>query len=511
MTQHRKHDVAKRWGIFAAVAMALFAAIWLGWSLLNHQDVIPGIGPLQTNTTVTVGLRQAPASLDIRAQDGHAIDQALLGNVYETLVQRNQNNELEPGLAKTWNISKDALTYTFTLHSNLHFSNGNRLDAADVVWSLQQAIRHHYTGWNELGSLKSVQNPDPSTVVIALAKPNPTLLRALSWRPGIVYDSQSDIDYGDQALGSGPFIVSGYEAGRSITLKRNDSYWSGSAASSQVTLRYFSDDASLIKALHDGSVNMAVPSNPDLETSVDEDPTLKVVDGMSTSKVLLAYNGGTDSIFSDLHVRQATRYIIDSTALMRTQADAAQQLGGPISPLEPGYENLTGLFPYDVAKAQSMFSYFSTHYLGTLVFVVPQRYQSLGEAVTQQLQAHSRFNVQMQVVDDATLKSRMATGDYTMALLTMDGTDDAGLFADPKSPLRYENGAAQQQYAKAMAATSDSSYRKGMQAFARTVSQDAASDWLYTRKSRIVAKVKLSGYPKNMVDQLLLLKDLLTR
>jgi ABC-type transport system substrate-binding protein len=103
-----------------------------------------------------------------------------------------------------------------------------------------------------------------------------------------------------------------------------------------------------------------------------------------------------------------------------------------------------------------------------------------------------------------------------VALLTMDGTaidgtDDAEYFADTKSPLRYENGAAQQQYAKAMAATNDDDYREGMKAYARIVSQDAASDWLYTRKSRVIVKTKLAGYPRNMVDQLLPLKDLLPR
>lgn len=115
MTRHSRYDAAKRWGIFVAIAAALFASLWIAWSALDSPSFLPGINPLQRNTTVTVGLRQAPASLDIRKQSGHAVEQALLGNVYETLVQRNQDNQLEPGLASQWKVSKDALTYTLTL------------------------------------------------------------------------------------------------------------------------------------------------------------------------------------------------------------------------------------------------------------------------------------------------------------------------------------------------------------------------------------------------------------
>ena len=57
--------------------------------------------------------------------------------------------------------------------------------------SLQQAITQKYAGVDDLGDLKSVTNPNDSTVVITLAQTNPTLLRALSGRLGIVYDSEA--------------------------------------------------------------------------------------------------------------------------------------------------------------------------------------------------------------------------------------------------------------------------------------------------------------------------------
>lgn len=507
----RKNATVIRWLVFLAVAVALLAALWTAWTIATRHHAIPGIDSLQSDTTVTIGLPQAPQSLDIRTQAGDAVDQILLGNVYETLVSRNQENKLEPGLAKSWDISKDGLTYTFTLRNNVSFSDGHKLDSTDVVWSLEQIIKNKYLGSEQLNNIKSVQNPNTTTVVIELMNPNPRLLRALSGRAGIVYDSQTNIHYQTQAMGSGPFTVENYAANASLTLKRNDSYWGKQALSSQITVRYFSDDQAMEQGLKNGDIQMAIPLSQDLVGKLASYPSLKVIDGSTTSKVVLAFNNNTNSIFSDQQVRQATRYLIDNFTLLKSQSDAASLLGGPISALEPGYEDLTDLFPFNKSKAQSLLSYFSESYLGSIVFLVPSQYQSLGNLITTQLESNGRFTVQMQIVDNTTMNNRLKEGDYTLALTDMDGTDDAGAFADPNSIFHYDNGEAQQLYASAISATNDKDYQDRMRAFAKAVSQDAASDWLYVKKNQIVVKTKLEGYPKNMTSTMLPLTNLIMK
>mgnify|MGYP000621072838 CR=1 FL=1 len=69
--------------------------------------------------TVTIGLKLAPVSLDIRHQSGSAIEQVLVGNVYEGLLSRDSDNKVQPGLAKSWDISNDGTTYTFHLNENI--------------------------------------------------------------------------------------------------------------------------------------------------------------------------------------------------------------------------------------------------------------------------------------------------------------------------------------------------------------------------------------------------------
>lgn len=510
MTQHRRHG-ARQWIVFLAVLLSLLASAWVVWSLSSHRDVIPGTNAIQSDATVTVGLRTPPQSLDIRTHDDAPAKQALLGNVYETITSLSSHNQVRPGLASSWKVSDDGLVYTFTIRSNDVFSNGHPLDASDAVWSLQQAVNAKHPGYDQLGNLKSVANPNTNTLVITLGAPNPRLLRTLSSPVGIVFDPRANVDYATDAVGSGPFVISDYVPGSSITLKRNTRYPGTAAASSQVTLRYFQSDAALFKALHTDDIQMALPRTADIQSALNGDPTLKIAQGPSTTKVFIGYNTDSSSIYSDQRVRQATRYLIDAKAAVASQHDVATLLGGPIGTLEPGYEDLTGLFPHDAAKARSMLSYFSTRYLGTVVFLVPEEYQDLGNAIADQLQSDGPFTVQVQVVDHATLQQRLHEGKYTIALMTTGGsagTNDASTFADADSVFRYTNADAQRQYAEALAATNNADYENRLKAYAKTVSRDAAADWLYEKEDRILVKAKLHGYESAMSDERLALQQL---
>lgn len=149
--------------------------------MLQHRNIVDDLGIESFPTArVTVGISDMPQSLDVRASSSAAAERLLIDNVYETLVTVDQQNQLKPGLATKWDVSKDGLTYTLTIASNVTFSNGHTLDSADVVWSLQQAVTNKYADVDQLGELKSITNPDAHTVIIKLTQPNPTLLRALS-------------------------------------------------------------------------------------------------------------------------------------------------------------------------------------------------------------------------------------------------------------------------------------------------------------------------------------------
>ena len=498
--QHSKRDNTwSKWGIFLGVAVALGALVVVGWTFMQNRFQ-PGSS---LDADVTIGIDDMPQSLDIRSDSSAAAERLLVDNVYETLVTIDQDNKLQPGLATSWKTSDDGLTVTLTLQSGVTFSNGHTLDASDAVWSLQQNVTNKVADVDELGDLASVANPNATTVVITLAKPNPTLLRALSGRLGIVYDSESSsADYQRKAIGSGPFTVADFQPGHSLKLARSDTYHGTKAASNVVEFyailrRRCAQQGPDRRQSRYGGTGFRLRRPPVLNGK----DGLTVKEGATTDKVLLAYNNGTDSLLSDEQARKAFRYQIDAAGIASAQPDAAGALGGPISLLEPGYEDLTGLYPHDENQAGQMFSYFGAQYLTTVNLVVPEEYRSLAETIKQQIERQPRPTVNLEVLSDEDYAKRIKDGKWELTVMSMDGTDDAGIFADPDSMFHYDHTEAQQAYADARAATNDADYEARMKAYARLISEDAASDWLYTRKCFTVASTKVSGYPTSMINR----------
>ena len=494
---------ATRWLIFFGVAIVLSVLLWLGLSLTGRKNPITSFGTLVSDSSVTVGIEgNAPKSLDIRTEQGTAVEQALLGNVYETLVSRSETNKLQPGIASSWQASDDGLTYTFTLNGGMTFANGHKLDSSDVVWSLQNAVNNHYVGADQLGDLKEITNPNANTIVIALNQPNPRLLRALSGRAGIVYDEESKANYSKKSVGSGPFTVASMSKSQ-IVLQRNDSYWGTKAAASQITLYYYASEDSLVSAMEAKKISMALPLSASAADELNQQSGINSDSGISFDKVMLAFNNDNNSPFSDEQIRKMTRYAIDAQSIAKNAPDAYSPLGGPISPLEDGYEDLSELFPYNLEQGQQMRSYFGASYIADIDLLVPKKYEQIGNTVKSAIE-QLNIGVNLEVLDSAAqVTERMNAGTYNVALTTMSGENDASVFTDGQSMFHFENGDAQQAYADAMAATNDNDYQARMRDYARAVSENAASDWLYTRKNFIAVSDQLQGYPKNLTDRLL--------
>ncbi|MEZ5164497.1 MAG: ABC transporter substrate-binding protein [Bifidobacterium adolescentis] len=130
-----------RWLIFFGVAIMLSVMTWLGWSLTNRKNPITSFTTLVSDSSVAIGIQgSAPESLDIRTEQGHRAGAgAARKRTKPCVTQRNQQTAA-PSIAKSWQISDDGLTYTFTLNSNVTFSNGHKLGL--VRRALVAAKRH---------------------------------------------------------------------------------------------------------------------------------------------------------------------------------------------------------------------------------------------------------------------------------------------------------------------------------------------------------------------------------
>lgn len=491
-----------KWGIIiaAVVAIAIIVGVVAIFNGRNAQQ------SANKADTVTIGLKLAPPSLDIRRQSGSAIEQVLIGNVYEGLVSRDSDNAVQPGLAKSWDISTDGTTYTFHLNRNMTFSNGDVLDADDVAWSINQLKEKQYYNANQVESLSKAEALDANTVRITLSSPDSNLLWYLTGRPGLVFDKDATYNAKTQAVGSGPYTVESFDSASKMVLKANPKYW-GTAhkpATQHVVIDFITDDNAAVNALKSGDVDVLSPVNATLAKSLDTN-TYHVSASDGSDKFVLAFNCANKKL-ADKRVRQAIRYGINHKEIIASRGGVDTALGGPIPSVDPGYEDLTGLYPYDVAKAKNLMAQagYSTDHPLELTLTYANTYGTeLGDQLKSQL-AKIGIDLNINYVEFSTwLQDVHANGDYELSLVDHAESHDFYKWTTPEYYYHYDNRNVQALYAKALAATDEKESDEYLKQAAKTVSEDAPADWLFGYRVTVAYNKGIKGFPDKLSQTVL--------
>ncbi len=504
-----KHKLVNGWVFTVVVLIFVFVgALFASQKLNNSQS---STGAMQ-HKTVTIGLKLAPTNLDIRNQSGSALDQLLIGNVYEGLVVRNSKNQVSPSLAESWDISKDGLTYTFHMRKDAVFSNGHKLTAKDAEWSFNELVSKQYRGSNMVGKVESAKATDDYTFEIKLKEPNSTLLWALCGRSGLVFDKLAKYDAKTQAIGSGPYLIEKFMPNDRVVLKANPKYKGANTAKTEkIVVRYFVDDNAAIDALSSGSVQALAPISGQLAKPFkDDSKKYDVRAGNGTDKFVLAMNMKGERT-KDKRVRQAIRYAIDHKQIIASRGGVDLALGGPIPSLDPGYEDLTKLYPHDLQRAKTLMKEvgFDESHPMDLTLTYPNIYGTqIGDQLRSQLKP-AGINLKVNVVEFTTwLQDVYKNKQYDLSMVDHNESHDFGQWADPTYYYGYDNKQVQDLYAKAMLSTDSKESYKLLAKAARIISEDAPADWLFNYRVT-TAKIKnLEGMPFDMNQEILPLYNL---
>lgn len=499
----KRHDGHRPiiWVVAALVIVALVACI----AIVNSHSRKTAT-PTQSDS-IAIGIKLAPVSLDIRNQSGSALEQLLIGNVYEALVSRNSNNEVEPGLAKSWTISNDGLTYTFKLNEHMNFSNGDTLDATDVAWSINQLKSKQYYNSDQVENLKQASASDATTVKLTLSRPDANMLWYLSGRPGLVFDKDAHYDAKTTAVGSGPYMVKSFDSSSKLVLQANPKYWGSAhkARTTTVTVRFLPDDNAALNALTSGDVQVLSPVNANMTGKLKSSGkyTVKATEG--SDKFVLAFNC-TGAKTADKRVRQAIRYAINHKEIIASRGGVDAALGGPIPSVDPGYEDLTGLYPYNPAKAKSLMQQagYSTNHPLKLTLTYANVYGSeLGEQLRSQL-SHIGIDLNVNTVEFSTwLQDVHTNGDYDLSLVDHAESHDFYKWTQPDYYYHYDNAQVQALYAKALAATDEQDSAQYLKQAARIVSEDAPADWLFAYRVSVAQAKGVTGFPSRLTQSVL--------
>ena len=454
---------------------------------------------------LVVGVSTTPASLDPTTADASSISQALLYNVYETLVKIDAQGDLVPLLAKEWTVSPDATTYTFDLQSGATFASGAKVDSEAVVANLQRIIDDPDvlpTLKADMAPVSSITAVDADTVEVQLKQASNFWLYAIAERAGVIMDPASFDNAASDPQGSGPFKLDSWTQGDQIKLVRNDGYWGTASRIAGVTFKNYADPNAENAAMLSGELDIISTVAAPQALSQFDDPRYTVLDGTTTGEIILAYNHASPAL-SNLKVRQAINYAIDRKGLRdAVWAGKGDLIGSMVAPTDPWYEDLSGEYPYDPDKARALLAESGVTDLN-LRLRIPTLPYAPGAAtyITSQLAEVGITATVDELEFPATwVQQVMVDKNYDMTIISHTESRDLVNFANPDYYWNYDNPAFQDLIARADVAATTEERDDLLRQAARMLSDDAAADFLWLLPNLIVTTSDITGVPENAVS-----------
>ncbi|MBY5164359.1 ABC transporter substrate-binding protein [Salsipaludibacter albus] len=468
--------------------------------------------PASGDASVILGFAADPLNLDFTTTDGAAIPEALLVNVYEGLVKVDQSGEIVPALATDWEVSEDGTTYTFTLAEGVTFSNGDEFTAEDAKFSIERVQSDDWTVSLKAGMdvVESVEAPSDTELVVTLAQPSNSWLYAMTTRIGAMFSTDGVDDLATTAIGTGPYEVTNFVQGDRLEFTRRDDYWGEAPAYADVTFRYFDDGNALNNALLGDDIDVvATVQAPEAMGQFEDTEDYQVIEGTSQGEVVLSLNN-TNPPLDDVRVRQAIRYAIDNEAVRATAwAGYGTMIGSMVPPTDPWYEDLTEMYPLDLDQATALLEEADATDI-TLDFKVPNLPYAVNAAQTVQSNlAQVGITAEIETLEFPAvwLEDVFTNFDYHMSIIAHVEPRDISAFANPDYYFQYDSADVQQLLADADTGSPEEQVELTAQA-ARTISEDAAAEFLFLAPNLLVANQSVTGLPENRVGEAFDLTDL---
>lgn len=346
--------------------------------------------------------------------------------IYEGLTSFDPlTGEPTPGLAESWDISEDGLTYTFELVENASFHHGyGPLTSKDVVYSYER-IRDPATGSpyrQDMANIVSIEAPDDYTVVITLEKPEANfLLQVTNNHQGQIVNQRAveefGADYPRNPVGTGPFYLDSWTAQSSLVLKRFDEYHQGPASLESATFELITDSAATETAIINGEVDAAFGTQNLSSEQYDrvagtEDVTIAT----SWANYALNWLFGPDfEPFEDAQVRRAFVMAIDMEAIAETVAPYALQPGTSlVPPWMEEYDDSIEPIPYDPEGAKKLLAE-AGYPDGFTVKVITALKPTETAVLQQDFLSQVGIDMQFDVVEPPVFNERRQTGNHELS------------------------------------------------------------------------------------------------
>ncbi|WP_250445860.1 ABC transporter substrate-binding protein [Actinotalea sp. C106] len=416
---------AARW-IGAGAAVALLAACSPGEGVDLDESEGEGTEQTASGETLVAAIAGEPDQLDPHRTSSYFSFQ-VLENVFDTLVEPDENLEMQPALAESWEVSEDQLTWTFDLREGVEWHDGTPFTAEDVVFSYTRIIDEELANAWRFASVTEVTAPDESTVVIEVSAPTPNLLPSIGGFKGMAIVQEENVESGDittAPVGTGPFSLADYSAGDSIDLTANPDWWGGAPQVSGVTFRFVPEPTTAVAEITSGDVHWTDNVPPQQVEQLEGDDAVVLGAAASNDYWYLAANQGREP-FDDVRVRQALSYAIDRDAIAQVTQYGNATVNQLAIPETSAWHTEYDTYSHDVDQAASLLEEAGVDGLEIDMLVTSEYPETVtaAQAIASQLEPLG-VTVTPREVDFATWLDEQGQGNYDVLMLSWLGNID---------------------------------------------------------------------------------------
>ncbi len=352
-----------RWQALIAGGVALLALLllYLGYTTVTTE--LPDYGGAYVE-----GVVGNPTAINPLFAFRNDPDKDLVALIFSGLTRRNARGELEPELARTWQISPDGKVYTFNLRDDITWHDGAPFTAADVVFTIKtlQDPAFPLAGADQSKFWRQVQvkATDDHTVQFELNEPfapflSYTTLGILPAHPftGASAAQMENSPFNANPVGTGPFRLKDATI-EMVTLEANPNYFRGRPYLNNIVFRYYPDYPTATTAMKQKRIQ-GLLLRP-------EEFAREELEGLTSGKAWKLYLGPSSRynliflnlkqpLFQDKAVRQALLYYLDRPALVEAvAAGRAEVANSPLIPNTWAYDAEVKAYDHDPERAETL-------------------------------------------------------------------------------------------------------------------------------------------------------------
>ena len=460
-----------------------------------------GLGAAQARD-ITVGMALEPPGLDPTAGAASAIREVTYANIFEGLTRFGPDGSVQPGLARSWDISENGLEYTFHLAEGVTFHDGTPMTAEDVKFSLDRARAEDSTNAQPqlFRAIDTVEVIDDTTVRVTLEEPDGAFLFNMAWGDAVILSPESAGDNASNPVGTGPFTFSRWVQGDRVELERNPDYWGDEVALTGATFKFISDPNAAFAAMMAGDID-AFPNFPAPETlaQFEADPRFEVIVGSTEGQTLLSMNHGHEAL-SDIRVRRALAHAINRQDIIDgAMFGYGTPIGTHFAPHHPDYVDLTDLSPHDPELARDLLA--EAGYADGLelrLMLPPPTYARRGGEILASQLRDVGVQTRTTNLEWAQWLEQVFTGkDYDLTIISHTEPMDLDIYARPDYYFQYDSPEFQALIDEWRATTDPDQRSALIQDAQRHIAEDYVNGFIFQLAKTGVSAAGLEGLWEN--------------